>query len=65
MTDIAPVGQVGGAATPTPTTDSSSTQLQQAFADGVVQFMGAELQSSESDTISAINDTTSDPDAPS
>lgn len=65
MMDVTPVGQAGGAAAPDPATDSAPTDLQQAFAEGVVRFMAAELESSESDTISAINDTTSDPDAPS
>ena len=62
--DIPPVGQATAAAAPDPSTDDTAT-LQQAFAEGVVKFMGVELQSSESDTIEAINDTTSDPDAAS
>lgn len=65
MMDVTAVGQAGGTAAPEPAPDSAQTDLQQAFAQGVVRFMAAELQSSESDTISAINDTTSDPDAPS
>ena len=65
MMDVTAVGQAGGAAAPDPTQDVAPTDLQQAFAEGVVRFMAAELESSESDTISAINDTTSDPDAPS
>ncbi len=65
MTDITPVAPAGGAAPTNPSNPTDPSQLQQAFAEGIVKFMGIELQNSESDTISAINDTTSDPDAPS
>ncbi len=65
MMDATAVGQVGAATAADPAPDTVPADLQQAFAEGVVRFMAAELQSSESDTISAINDTTSDPDAPS
>lgn len=65
MTDVTPVGQGGGTSPTDPSNDPAASQLQQAFSDGVVKFMGMELQSSENDTISAINDDTSNPDAPS
>ena len=65
MTGIPPVGKVDAAAPPDPSDDSSAAELQQAFSTGIVQFMGTVLQSSEGDLIDAINDNTSDPDAPS
>lgn len=65
MADISPVGAAGGAAAPDPSTDTSTAALQEAFAQGVVNFMGIMLQGVEGDTIDSINDTTSTPDAPS
>ncbi len=61
MSGIAPVS---AAATTPPDTDADSGDLGDAFSQGIVQYMGSMLQSSESDIIDAINDTTSDPDAP-
>ena len=63
MSGITPVG---AAATTPPDTepDTDSGDLGDAFSLGIVQYMGSMLQSSESDIIDAINDTTSDPDAP-
>ena len=57
---------VSGAASPTPmdTASTDQSQLASAFSRGLVNFMGVELQSAESDTVSAIEDNTSDPDAP-
>ncbi len=65
MTSIAPVSSTANTTPTDPTTAGDPNQLADAFSKGVVQFMGVMLQSSESDTIDAINDTTSDPDAPS
>ena len=63
MSGIAPVSAT--ATTPPDTdTDADSGHLGDAFSQGIVQYMGSMLQSSESDIIDAINDTTSDPDAP-
>jgi hypothetical protein len=45
--------------------DPSPSSVQQAFAEGVLNFMAVQLQSAESDITASINDTTSDPDAPS
>lgn len=64
VADISPVGAVGGAAAPDPTQDTSNATLQDAFAQGVVSFMGIMLQGVQSDIIDSINDTTSTPDAP-
>lgn len=67
MADISPVGAVGAAAAPDSgaETNTDAATLQDAFARGVVSFMGIMLQSVEGDTIDSINDTTSTPDAPS
>ena len=63
MSGIAPVS--AAATAPVDTTSSSDTsEMADAFSKGLLQFMGTMLQSSESDVIDAINDTTSDPDAP-
>lgn len=64
MTDIAPVAQSGAPATTNPANETDAATLQNAFAQGIVQFMGVMLQSAESDVISSINDSTSDPDSP-
>ena len=63
MSGIAPVGAAATAPTDA-TTSSDDGELADAFSQGLVQFMGTMLQSSESDVTDAINDTTSDPDAP-
>ena len=65
MVDITPVAPVAGATASAAPTDDPEGVLQQAFAQGVVQFMGIELQGIQSDIIEAINDNTSNPDAPS
>lgn len=65
MADISPIGAVGAAAAPDPAADTSTAALQDAFARGIVSFMGIMLQGVEGDTIDSINDTTSTPDAPS
>jgi hypothetical protein len=41
---------------------SDDAKVQQAFQQGILTFMISVLQGAESDVISAINDTTSDPD---
>lgn len=40
------------------------SKVQEAFQQGIVKFMGSMLQSMESDITQAIQDNTSDPDAP-
>ncbi len=65
MSGIQSVGAVSGAAPSDPGTAPASADLADAFAKGIVQFMGVLLQNSESDVQQACNDSTSDPDAPS
>jgi hypothetical protein len=64
MSDVTPAGQVNSAVTTDPGSEADATKAQQAFADGIAQFMASLLQGAQSDIISAINDTSSDPDAP-
>ena len=63
MTNLAPVTPVNAAQTTNPGAETAQQQLQQAFAQGLVQFMGVMLQNAESDVAAAINDNTSTPDA--
>ena len=61
---VEPVTQVNAAASTDPTSTSADADVQQAFAEGIVKFMGVMLQSAQADIPDAINDTTSTPDAP-
>jgi len=65
MNSVTPIDAAGNAGPADAGNNSSSSTVQQAFADGIVQFMAVQLQSAESDVTAAINDNTSDPDAPS
>jgi hypothetical protein len=47
-----------------PADPSDDDQVQEAFEQGLLNFMLTLLQSAQSDITSAINDTTSDPDDP-
>ncbi|WP_131115245.1 hypothetical protein [Lichenihabitans psoromatis] len=64
MTGVTPVGQSTSAAATDPGSDQATADMQQAFAEGVVKFMGTVLQSTQADITEAINDNTSNPDAP-
>lgn len=64
MTSVGPVTQTSSSSATDPGSQTAQTAMQQAFADGIVKFMGIMLQGAESDIISAINDNTSTPDAP-
>ena len=61
---VEPVSQTTQAAPTDPSSSADQTELQNAFAQGIVQFMGTMMQSLESDVVDAINDDTSTPDAP-
>ena len=65
MSGIAPVSATSPATAADPADTGDSGEMAAAFSKGIVEYMGSMLQSSESDIIDAINDTTSDPDAPS
>jgi hypothetical protein len=65
MNSVTPIDAASSAGPADAGNNSSSSTVQQAFADGIVQFMAVQLQSAESDVAAAINDNTSDPDAPS
>jgi hypothetical protein len=60
MTSVAAVGPTNGSS---PTEAGDEASVQKALQEGIANFMLAILQSAEGDLISAINDTTSDPDA--
>jgi hypothetical protein len=65
LNSVTPIDAAGNAAPTDAGNNSSSSTVQQAFADGIVKFMGIQLQNAQSDITAAINDNTSDPDAPS
>lgn len=65
MSGISSVGAVSQPNATDPAATVPDTKLQDAFAKGIVEFMGMTVQSAESDIQAAANDTTSDPDAPS
>lgn len=62
MSTVTPVDSAGTSNPADATTPDS--QVQQAFQEGIANFMLAFLQSAESDLTEAINDKTSDPDSP-
>jgi hypothetical protein len=59
MSNVRAIDPTNGAASADASEDA---KVQQAFQQGILTFMISVLQGAESDIISAINDTTSDPD---
>jgi len=63
MSGVQAVAPVSSTTSSDPATAPASAELANAFAQGIVQFMGTMIQSTEGDIQEACNDTTSDPDA--
>ena len=65
MTPLSPTGAAASAAPGDTSAAAPDATLNDAFAQGVVRFMGIMLQGAQSDVQDACNDKVSTPDAPS